>query len=165
MTDKDALDALFVQAVKAHSLALFRAAFSILRQDADAEDAVSTAVERCYRNIRNIRDWDRVSGYLMRAVVNASYDLLRQRKREMPVEAPDLDYLLENDDEGGPVWMYLGHLSPKERLIMQLSFGENMEVKEIARLLRLPRGSVSVIIGRTLKKLRQDLTQEEGSHA
>jgi len=40
-----------------------------------------------------------------------------------------------------------------------------MEVKEIARLLRLPRGSVSVNIGRTLKKLRQDLTQEEGSRA
>lgn len=162
MTDKDTLDALFVQAVKAHSLALFRAAFSILRQDADAEDAVSTAVERCYRSIHRIRDWDRVSGYLMRAVVNTSYDLLRQRKREMPVEAPDLDYLLENDDEGGPVWMYLGHLSPKERLIMQLRYGENMAVKEIARLLRLPRGSVSVAIGRTLKKLKTDLTQEDG---
>lgn len=165
MTDKDTLDALFVAAVRDSSLALFRAARSILPRDADAEDAVSTAVERCYRSIRRIRNWDQAPGYLMRAVINASYDLLRKGKREMPAEDVNLDYLLDNDNEENPVWMYFGHLSPKARLIMQLRYGENMVVKEIARLLHVPRGSVSVMIGRTLKKLKADLTQEDGSHA
>lgn len=49
--------------------------------------------------------------------------------------------------------------------MMQLRYGENMEVSEIARLLRLPRGSVSVTIGRTLKRLKQDITQEDSGHA
>ena len=164
MTDKDALDVLFVQAVRENSLSLFRAARSILHRDCDAEDAVSTAVERCYRSIRRIRDWDRASSYLMRAVINASYDLLRRRKRETPVEAPDLDWSQAQEEES-PVWMYLSHLPPKARLILQLRFGEDMAVKEIANLLHLPRGSVSVTIGRSLKKLKSDLTQEDSSHA
>ena len=140
MTDKDTLDDLFVQAVREHSLALFRAARSILPSDADAEDAVSTAVTNCYCRIQKIKDWASIKSYLMRAVINASYDLTRKRKWESPAEAPDLDNMHQSPEEN-PIWMYLNHLPPKARLMMQLRYGENMEVSEIARLLRLPQGA------------------------
>ena len=164
MTIKLEQDERFVTAVRAHSPAMFRAAWSLLRNNADAEDAVSTAIVNCYQGLHRIRSWDAIRAYLIRATVNAGYDMLRRGQREYA--AQDMEaFQPEIPREETPVWVYLTGLPPKSRLIMQLRYGEDMPVKEIARILRLPRGSVSVTISRTLKLLKQQLEQEEAAHA
>ncbi len=164
MTTKEERDERFVEAVRAHSPAMFRAARSLLRQDADAQDAVSAAITSCYQGISLIRSWETIRAYLIRAAVNASYDLIRRSRREYATDAPEV-FEPHDTPEETPIWVYLDRLPPKSRLVMQLRYGENMPVKEIARVLRLPRGSVSVTIGRALKQLRQELEQEEARHA
>lgn len=164
MTIKLEQDERFVTAVQAHSPAMYRAAWSLLRNSADAEDAVSAAIINCYQSLHRLRSWDAIRAYLIRAAVNAGYDMLRRGQREYATQ--DMEALHPGAPrEETPVWAYLTGLPPKSRLIMQLRYGEEMPVKEIARILRLPRGSVSVTISRTLKLLRKQLEQEEAAHA
>ena len=56
----------FVEAVKDNRKALWRVAFGILRTEADAEDAVSAAVEKTWRLLERLRSMDALKVYFDR---------------------------------------------------------------------------------------------------
>lgn len=151
--DKQRTDQWFVDSLQAHRQAMFRTAMAMLRRAADAEDAVSTATVNTYARLHLVRDRSRIRPYLLRATVNAAYNLLRRRRRE---DAPALPALPEEPqaEPETPLWGYLQGLSPKIRLTLQLRYGENLPLEEIGRILRLPKGTVSARISRGLASLR-----------
>jgi len=67
--------------MRRHNQMLYRIARSILRDDAEAEDAVQDAYLAAFRNIAGFRGGARLSTWLGRIVINESYGLLRKRKR------------------------------------------------------------------------------------
>lgn len=151
----------FVEAVQAHRHRLYRVAYGILHAAADAEDAVSGAVEAVWKRLGSLRSADALPAYLMRATINTARSEWRKRGRVTPVEAV---YDSAAQPEEG-VAGYVSHLAEKYRLPLTLKFGEGMSEQEIAVILRLPRGTVSSRISRGLAMLRKDLTEEEGDHA
>ena len=101
---------LFIDAVRTRRQAMWRVAYSLLRSEADAEDAVSVAVESVWKHLPRIRTEEALPAYLMRSVINAAHDELRRRKRTVPIEplenvleAPEADrgiadYVARMDD-------------------------------------------------------------------
>jgi RNA polymerase sigma-70 factor (ECF subfamily) len=67
--------------MRRHNRMVYRIARSILRDDAEAEDAVQDAYLAAFRNIVGFRGGSRLSTWLARIVINESYGLLRKRKR------------------------------------------------------------------------------------
>src|SRR5688572_15860748 len=68
----------FEPLMRAHTRTMFRTARAILRQDAEAEDAVQDAYLQAYRSIGSFRGDARLSTWLVRIVVNEA--LARRRK-------------------------------------------------------------------------------------
>lgn len=149
----------FVQAVEERGHGMYRVALMMLRSHADAEDAVSDAVEAAWRRLPNVRGMDALPAYLMRCVINACHATLRRRKRETAVD--DLAAYLPAAAPEVPVWMYLGGLRDKYRLPLLLRYAEGMADQDIARILRVPRGTVSSRLTRGLRMLRQQIEREE----
>ncbi|NLB39598.1 MAG: hypothetical protein GX810_10210 [Clostridiales bacterium] len=58
----------FLAAVEERKHAMYRVALMMLRNPADAQDAVSDALEATWRNILRIRNLDALPAYLLRAV-------------------------------------------------------------------------------------------------
>jgi len=67
--------------MRRHNQMLYRIARAILRDDAEAEDAVQEAYFAAFRNIAAFRGGSRLSTWLARIVINESYGRLRKRKR------------------------------------------------------------------------------------
>jgi RNA polymerase sigma-70 factor (ECF subfamily) len=67
--------------MRRHNQMLYRIARGILRDGAEAEDAVQDAYLAAFRNIAAFRGGSRLSTWLARIVINESYALLRKRKR------------------------------------------------------------------------------------
>ena len=67
--------------MRRHNQMLYRIARAILRDGAEAEDAVQDAYLAAFRNIAGFRGGSRLSTWLARIVINESYALLRKRKR------------------------------------------------------------------------------------
>jgi RNA polymerase sigma-70 factor (ECF subfamily) len=149
----------FVQAVEEKKHAMYRVALLMLRSDADAQDAVSEAVEATWRNFGKLRSEKALPSYLIRSAINASHGVLRRRRREVATE--DFELCLKPSAQETPVWMYLGALKQKYRLPLMLRFAENMSDAEIAAALRLPRGTISSQIARGLKILKEQIEKEE----
>src|SRR5258706_3812968 len=72
-----------------HTQPLFRAARSILRDDAEAEDAVQEGYLQAYRAMGTFRGDAKLSTWLMRIVVNEALGRSRRNKRGAEVIAID----------------------------------------------------------------------------
>lgn len=158
---KAARDERFVRAVREHREAMYRVALSMLRSKADAEDAVSEATVQAYAHLDALRSWNTVRAWLMRITVNACHATLRRRRREIPRELDDADLAAAGPEACTPIWAHVARLPPRYAAVLQLYYGEDMSVEEIARTLRLPKGTVSSQITRGRRMLKERIEKEE----
>jgi RNA polymerase sigma-70 factor, ECF subfamily len=85
----------FYDLIKPYERRLFAAAFAILRNEADAEDAVQEAVVKAFTHIRQFRAESRFSTWLIQIAVNEA--LMRKRKQHNNLMEPIED---RSDEEG-----------------------------------------------------------------
>ena len=154
------LEQAFTQAILAHRDAMFRLARNVLRNSWEAEDAVSDAIEQAWRAAGKLRNWDSVRPWLMRITYRCSLTRLR-KARETPQEPQVMEALLGSAPEQTPMWMYLEQLPENSRVVLHLRHAEGLPIDEIARVLRLPRGTVSARLSRAHKALADLLQKEE----
>src|SRR5215471_12867256 len=79
----------FEAVMRAHNRMLFRIARSILKDDAEAEDALQDAYLAAYRNIGSFRGGSKLSTWLSRIVINEAYARLRKRRHTASVVTLD----------------------------------------------------------------------------
>jgi len=91
--DKDAFELL----MRRHNQVLYRTARSILKDDAEAEDAAQEAWLLAYRAIGNFRGDAKLSTWLVRIVVNEA--ISRRRKRSRGAEVIQLNGEAQEDRE------------------------------------------------------------------
>ena len=150
----------FTEAVQEKRTLLYRVAYGITRSEADAEDAVSSAVEATWKHIERLRDPEALPIYLMKSTVNAARGILRKRKHTVPLETMENTLAADKRDEG--IGELVAGLPEKYRLPLLLKYGEDLPEKEIAALLHIPRGTVSSRISRGLALLRTQMKEEMG---
>ena len=148
----------FLDTVRKNRDRMYRVAMSYLHTGADAEDAVSAAVEAAWTHFWKLRNPDALGPYLIRCVINASKNELRRRKRLVPLDS--VQESLITDRTGDLLFEYICGLEDKYRIPLILRMQERMTEKEIAEVLRVPRGTVSTRISRTLNELRKQMAKE-----
>src|SRR5215510_5146365 len=75
----------FERIMRQHNQRLFRVARSILKDDADAEDALQDAYVQAYRKLGDFRGDSELSTWLTRIVINESLMRVRKRRRDQNV--------------------------------------------------------------------------------
>src|SRR5215208_2930477 len=81
--------AAFEALMRRHNGKLFRVARAILKDDAEAEDALQEAYLDAYRNIGQFRGDSQLATWLVRIVTNRALMRLRKQKREQVVVSMD----------------------------------------------------------------------------
>ena len=76
----------FVQHVKSDTLPMYRLAYSILQNSADAEDAVSEAIVHAYEKLDTLKKADSFRNWILQIAANEAKKIYRQNKRTSPVE-------------------------------------------------------------------------------
>lgn len=86
---------LFYQLVRPYERRVYSAAFAILRNAADAEDAAQEAILKAFRHIKQFREEARFSTWLIQIAVNEA--LMRRRRNHGDVMEP----IADRPDESG----------------------------------------------------------------
>ena len=63
---------------------LYRVAYTVLRNDADCQDAVQDALLKAWAGRNRLRNEQYFRTWLVRILINASHDMLRKRKQTAP---------------------------------------------------------------------------------
>lgn len=138
---------------------MYRVSTTLLKRLCDREDAVQSAIEKAWRHQKKLRDDSAMQAWVMRILINECYALLRRSKKEVPS-----DTLPEREtaqDARPDIYGLFTGLDEKYRLTMMLHYVEGYRVEEIARMLRLPKGTVKSRLHRGRLKLREALTLED----
>ena len=138
---------------------LYRVSATILPRQCDREDAIQECVLKALEKREKLREDKALRAWVIRILINECYLLLRRRKREMPVDClPEREAPADADPR---VFRLLFSMEEKFRLPMVLHFVEGYQVNEIARMLRLPPGTVKSRLHRGRERLRRAIHQEE----
>ena len=173
--DARAMEAL----MRRHNRALYRTARAILRDDAEAEDAVQDAYIQAYRALGSFRGESRLSTWLVRIAANEA--LMRRRRRlraaeVIPIAAPvDPMHDSREDpmaDDNGPehdalrgelrrlLEARIDALPEGYRAVFVLRALEELSVEETAAALELQPATVRTRFFRARSLLRESLARD-----
>lgn len=133
---------------------LYRVTCALLRDHADREDAVQSAIEKAWRKRALLRDESRLKPWLTRILVNECHAILRQQKRVTPVETFPEAPAPETADPD--LYRFFTELPDTLRLTMVLHYLEGWDVKEVARIQSLPVNTVKSRLMRGREKLKEN---------
>lgn len=156
----------FEAAFEAEQRRLFSIAFSILRDPAEAQDAVQETGLLGWRRWRSLHDESKSSAWLARICVNLCLDRRRRLVRRVFIDNAVRE-LRETADEhltdGGryiDIDRAYTKLSVRQRAVITLHYQHGYTLAECADLMGCSAGSVSQHLARGLKRLRRELDDE-----
>jgi len=150
----------FERVFRTHHGLVFRTAYRITGNAADAEDVSQTVFLRLFRRGTGVDALENEESYLRRAAINAALDVMRSRQADRTVELPDLPAEPAPDDPRElrqALGRALAQLKPRPAEIFALRFLEGFSNPQIARMLGISQVLVAVIVHRTRQQLRKEL--------
>ena len=162
----------FTRLIERRQDALYRTAWAILREDADARDGLQEACVSAWRELPRLRDVDRFDAWLTRIIVNRCRTMLRARRRHR-VRQIDIDIADESGmapigpEEGDAlaereaIQRAFRHLSPDQRAVIVLYYLEERSIREVGAVLGAPEGTVKWRLFRARAALAKALTRED----
>jgi RNA polymerase sigma-70 factor, ECF subfamily len=166
--------------MRRHNRMLFRAARAILKDDAEAEDALQNAYLAAYQALPRFRGESRFSTWLARIAINESLGRRRKRAAEnrvIPLEdAADTEGELDLPAESSPppapelsamrtearalIERKIDALPEQFRVVFVLRAVEELSVEDTASCLGIPEATVRTRFFRARSLLRESLARE-----
>ena len=149
-------DGEFTEFAHASWASLYRTAYLMLGDAAEAEDLVQTALAKTYAAWPKVRDVKAAPGFARTVLVNTASSWFRKRswRNERPTEAlPDV--VEERDPSDRPAVMdALAALPPRQRAVIVLRYYEDLSVAQAASALDISEGTVKSQTSDALARLR-----------
>lgn len=140
-----------------HHGLVFRTAYRITGNAADAEDVLQTVFLRLLGRKLDAAPMEQPESYLRRAAINASLDVLRQRRTgDSPVES-SLPPTSTNPELSHALRQALATVAPRHAEMFILRYFEGYSNPEIARMLGISSILVAVTLHRTRGRLERQL--------
>jgi len=147
----------FILRVRGCERRLYRVARTMLRSDADCEDAVQEALLRAWAKRGSLREERFFETWLIRILINECKNICRRKPKALS-EIPET---LAAPPADGELMDALMNLPEKFRISMELHYIEGYGVSEIARMLFIPEGTVKWRLSRGRALLRTELGEED----
>jgi RNA polymerase sigma-70 factor (ECF subfamily) len=146
---------------------LFRYAFRLSGNEADAEDLTQQTFLTALDRLHQLRDPQRARSWLFTVLRNA---FLKACRRNTPRNASSLDMEIdaiaeplpaETDFDPERLQQAIDHLDPEFRVVVSMFYFEECSYREIAEQLGLPLGTVMSRLSRAKQHLRTRLVESQ----
>jgi RNA polymerase sigma-70 factor (sigma-E family) len=149
-------DAEFTELVHGSWASLYRTAYLLLGDRAEAEDLVQTALAKTYAAWPRVRDLDAAPGYARTVLHNTAASWFRKKswRNERPSAVlPEPSYLPDHSERPTVIGA-LDQLPPRQRAVIVLRFYEDLTVAQAATALGCSEGTVKSQTHDALARLR-----------
>jgi RNA polymerase sigma-70 factor (ECF subfamily) len=163
------------QVLSTHLASFHRQAYRLLGNAADAEDAVQDALLAAYSHRDQFRAQSQISTWLTTIVLNCARLQLRRRHRythvaldepigeiqtlslseQLPDQRPNPEDECRKSELSTRLTHFHGQLSPTLHRTFQLRDIDGLSIRETARILGVPIGTVKAQLARARKRLKE----------
>ncbi len=151
----------FLELILLYKNTLYRTAYAFLKNEHDAIEAVQEITVRAYQKIHTVKEPTYLKTWLIRVMVNYCQDQLQLKKRytsnEMVAEMQSHSNFAAIEMEEA-----LGKLTLAEQKLIHMMYFQDVKIKDIAVIERIPEGTVKSRLHKTLQTLRNLLSENGG---
>lgn len=138
---------------------LYHIACGILRSEADREDAVQECICKAWEKRDSLKSDAAFRAWVTRILVNECYDICR-RSSKLVVTDELPESTAPEDTESRELREMIMQMDEIYRMPILLFYVEGFSIKEVARILRVPEGTVKSRLHAGRGKLRIALGEE-----
>ena len=162
----------FEELAKSMERDLYLTCYGMLGHREDAADALQETMLRAWKGFHGFRGQAQWKTWFHRIAVNVCIDMLRKRKPETSLEVMQEDGFdprdehanvsadVEKAERRAKLREAIQRLDEKDRTLIVLRDVRGMAYDELARVLRLPQGTVKSRLNRAREKLKRILSEE-----
>ncbi len=163
---------IYSQIVERYEAKLMRYATFILKDYDVASDLTQETFIKAYENLRGFNQSKQFSPWIYRILHNGAMNYIKRSKKSVSLAAVNevddsffvnfrQDKLIDKDMLNKKVRACLGKIDVKYREVLMLNYFDKLPYDTISEVLRIPKSTVGVRIGRG-KKLLKKICQQEG---
>ena len=146
----------FATLVRQYTPNMYRLSYGMLRNGADAEDAVGEAVLKAWENLGSLKKPERFKSWIMQITANEARKIYRHTKKMSYMESMEEMAPVFRDDYH-ELWDAVMKLDERYRAAIILYFYESLSLKEIAKVLHIAEGTVKSRLSRGKRLLKEIL--------
>ena len=113
---------------------MYRLSYSILKNEADAQDAVQEAIYNAYKKLETLKDKRKFKSWIYKIVTNTSFEILRNKKNYIDIEQENIVAEKIDIDTNLTLWKAVQGLEQPYRTTITLFYYEDMSIKEISEI-------------------------------
>jgi len=160
----------FEQLYKRYAPMLYRTAYRMVKNDADALDIVQDAFIRIFNSFTKFRNEANVQTWMYRIVMNLCYDYFRKRKKVLFVSERDIsDYdnnqQIPSDDNVEKIadlenqrkqnlQIALDKLTLRQRTVFNLRIYDELSYEDISKIMNIKIGTAKATFFQAVEKLK-----------
>lgn len=149
--DKEA----FLELINENKLNIYRVARGILSNEYDIEDAIQNTVIKAYEKINALKKNELFRTWLIRILINECNEIIRKNKRMIFINESNHEEKYNDRYENIDLTNAINSLNDELRITTVLFYFEDMSIKDIASILKIPSGTVRSRLSRAREKLRE----------
>ena len=157
--------------IEKYKLHIYKTAKSILKNEDDVCDAIQETLISIYKNLKSLNDEEYFKTWAIRITINKCYDLIRKndlsnKKNDIMKQKIEIEESNNNSNEIAKIDLEnaLILLDDDLRLVTVLYYYDDISIKDIADILKIPKGTIKSRLSRARKKLYKILGPEEVSN-
>ena len=151
----------FIEIIHLYKEALYRTSFAFLKNEHDAIEAVQEVTVRAYQKIHTLKEPSYIKTWLIRIMMNYCHDQLRKKKRYTS-DATLVEIGSHTDFTAIEMEEALAKLPITEQRLIHMMYFQDVKIKEIAVIENIPEGTVKSRLHKTLRTLRNFLSERGG---
>ena len=148
---------IFEQYVNDIKKQLFISAYTILRNQDDAMDAVQQAIYIGYSKFDKLKDQNKFNPWIAKITLNEAYKIWNKRKKYIQIDYDTDENMSYYDFNDVEFFDIIANLNKMEQEIIILRFYYEFSLAEISRVQKLPLSTLKSKLYRTIKKLKMQL--------
>ncbi len=151
----------FEELIHLYKIDAYKVAYSLLHHEEDSKDAVCNAIEKAYKNIKSLKNFDSFKSWFLKIVVNESKMLIRKNVNYEVIPIETLYKKQESKVEISSIKLDINDCLLKlenfERSLVILKYYMEYTFKEIGEMYNMPESTVKTKIYSSLEIMRSDL--------
>lgn len=131
----------------------------------DADDILQDTFIKAWTHIDNFRADSQISTWLFRIAINESLTFLSHKKETIPIDTPnsppvsmlESDPWFDGDEAAICLQKALASLPPKQRVVFNMKYFDNMKYEEMSKILETSVGALKASYHIAVKKIESIL--------
>lgn len=144
----------FVKLIQENKSSLYRLSSSILKNEADVQDAISETIMKAYSNLDKLNIVGSFKPWIMKILVNECYSIINKHKKtELTDDFSSYEGSYEHVSEDS-LMSYVNKLDDEFKSVVILFYYEDISIKDISKVLNISEGTVKSRLSRAKSKLK-----------